>query len=62
LQRGSLASGSVADITVIDSCVEWTVTADKLASKSKNSPFLGWNVIGAATVTILAGKTVYQRA
>jgi dihydroorotase len=62
LQRGSISAGSVADITVIDPSAEWTVTADKLASKSKNSPFLGWNVTGAASVTILAGKTVFQRA
>jgi len=62
LSRGNLATGSVADITVIDPLVEWNVDADKLASKSKNSPFLGWDVTGAATSTILAGKVVYSRA
>jgi dihydroorotase len=61
LQRGSLAKGGAADITVIDPLAEWTVDPDKLASKSKNSPFLGWNVTGAATATILAGKIVYTR-
>jgi dihydroorotase len=61
LQRGSLSAGRVADITVIDPKFEWTVDADKLASKSKNSPFLGWNVTGAASATILAGKIVYTR-
>lgn len=61
LQRGTLVSGSVADITVIDPSVEWTVESDNLASKSKNSPFLGWSVTGAASATILAGKVVYTR-
>jgi len=61
LRRGNLVSGSVADITVIDPQAEWTVDSHKLASKSKNSPFLGWNVTGAAAATILAGKVVYQR-
>ena len=58
LNRGTLKAGSVADITLIDPAAEWTVEADKLASKSKNSPFLGWKVTGAATATVLAGKIV----
>jgi dihydroorotase len=58
LQRGSLKAGSVADITLIDPTAEWTVVADKLASKSKNSPFLGWKMKGLSAGTILAGKIV----
>lgn len=61
LQRGTLATGSVADITLIDPACEWTVEAGKLASKSKNSPWLGQNMKGAAAATIVNGKIVYQR-
>ncbi len=61
LHRGALKAGSVADITLIDPATEWTVDADKLASKSKNSPFLGWTVKGAAACTVLAGRVVYKR-
>ncbi len=61
LSRGSLKAGSVADITLIDPVAEWTVDAEKLASKSKNSPFLGWKVKGAAACTVLAGRVVYKR-
>ena len=61
LQRGTLKIGSVADITLIDPSVEWTVDADKLVSKSKNSPFVGWNVTGAAACTVLAGRVVSKR-
>jgi len=58
LGRGTLKAGAVADITVFDAAAEWTVEADKLASKSKNSPFLGWQVKGAAVATIVAGKQI----
>jgi dihydroorotase len=58
LDRGTLKPGVVADITVIDPEREWTVEEEKLASKSKNSPFLGWNLKGRAAYTILAGKVV----
>jgi dihydroorotase len=61
LNRGTLAAGSVADITLIDPDIEWVVEADKLASKSKNSPFLGWNMKGAAAVTVVGGKVVFTR-
>jgi dihydroorotase len=61
LNRGTLKAGSIADITVIDPAARWMVEADKLASKSKNSPFLGWNVQGAAACTVLAGRVVYKR-
>jgi dihydroorotase len=61
LNRGSLKKGAVADITIVDPVVQWTVAADSLASKSKNSPFLGWSVKGAAACTILSGRVVYSR-
>ncbi len=58
IARGSLKAGSVADITLFDPAVEWTVDAEKLSSKSKNSPFIGWKVKGKAVATIVAGKLV----
>jgi len=58
LGRGTLQNGTVADITLIDPAVEWSVEADSLASKSKNSPFIGWKVKGKATATVLAGQVV----
>jgi dihydroorotase len=61
LNRGTLKAGAIADITVIDPAARWTVDADTLASKSKNSPFLGWDVQGAAACTVLAGRVVYKR-
>ncbi|MDH3870079.1 MAG: dihydroorotase, partial [Desulfuromonadales bacterium] len=48
LPVGQLEEGGDADIAIIDTELEWTVDAQKLASKSKNTPFDGWKMKGAA--------------
>jgi len=60
LGRGSLKAGSVADISVIDPQKQWTVTEAALASKSKNSPWLGESMTGAAACTVVGGKVVFS--
>lgn len=61
IDRGTLKAGAVADITVIDPAREWVVEAEKLEAKSKNSPFLGEKMTGAAVYTIVGGRIVYKR-
>jgi dihydroorotase len=61
IPRGTLEVGAAADVTIIDPELKWTVAAEKLFSKSKNTPFDGWKLKGAATHTIVGGKVVYQR-
>lgn len=61
IERGTLKVGAAADITVIDPLREWLVEAEKLASKSKNSPFLGQRMKGCAAFTIVGGKVVHKR-
>jgi dihydroorotase len=61
IPRGTLEAGSVADVTIFDPELEWTVNAAKFASKSRNTPFDGWKMKGAATHTILGGRVVYKR-
>ncbi len=61
LPVGWLAEGGDADVTVIDPDLEWTVVAQELVSKSKNTPFDGWQMKGAAICTIVAGKVVFSR-
>ena len=58
LERGTLKPGAVADVTIIDPLKKWQVRADKLESKSKNTPFLGWQMKGAAAYTIVKGQVV----
>ncbi len=60
LGRGTLKAGSLADITVIDSKKQWNVAETGLSSKSKNSPWLGETMTGAAACTIVGGKVVFQ--
>ena len=61
LHRGTLKVGAVADITLIDPKYEWVIEADKLASKSKNSPWLGKKMTGGAAVTVVDGKVAFSR-
>ncbi len=58
--RGSLAKGSVADLTIFDPKKKWTFDASLSLSKSKNTPFDGWNFTGRAVATIVGGKVVYE--
>lgn len=61
LPGGSLEVGKPADVTIIDPDLTWTVDLEKLASKSKNSPFGDWEMKGAAVATIVSGKVAYRR-
>ena len=61
IPRGTLAEGAPADVTVIDPELVWTVEPAKLQSKSKNTPFAGWQMKGAAVYTVVAGKIVWKR-
>jgi len=58
LKSGTLKKGAVADITIIDPEKKYTITRETLESKSKNSPFVGWNLIGRAVGMFVAGEPV----
>ncbi len=59
LVRGTLIRGSAADVTVFDPKKKWTFDASKSHSKSKNTPFDGWQLTGKVVTTIVGGKIVY---
>lgn len=59
--RGSLRRGAIADVTILDPDLSWTFDAKKSSSRSRNTPFDGWRLRGAAVATIVAGRIVYQR-
>ena len=55
LQRGTLADGTVADVTVIDPKKKWKIDPRIFKSKSRNCPFAGWDVTGKVVATIVGG-------
>lgn len=58
--RGTLARGSHADVTILDPKKRWTFEAAKSRSKSRNTPFDGWQLTGKAVATIVGGRVVYR--
>jgi dihydroorotase len=59
---GMLKVGSPGDVTLIDSECEWTIDAENMRSKSRNTPFDGWPVRGRARMTIVGGEVRYGLA
>ena len=60
LECGTLTPGAAADVTIIDPGLEWTVDREASASRSRNTPFHGWELKGRAVRTIVSGKTVWS--
>jgi dihydroorotase len=56
---GSLSDGSAADISLLAPDLAVTISAKTMRSKSKNTPFDGWQVRGGIAATIVGGRTVY---
>ena len=59
---GTLSVGVVADIAVIDPEKKFVFTEESIQSKSRNSPFLGWELQGKAVLTIMAGRITWQES
>ena len=60
LHRGTLKVGAVADVTIFDPNREIKVDASKFQSKSRNTPFGGWELKGAPVATIVGGRVVWR--
>jgi dihydroorotase len=61
LAGGTLKVGSVADVVVFDPAAHWLVDASSFRSKSRNSPFIGRQLVGRVERTIVGGTTVFRR-
>ncbi|MBJ7413445.1 MAG: dihydroorotase [Phenylobacterium sp.] len=59
LQAGRIAKGAPADLVLCDLDAPVRIDADKLVSKSKNSPFDGRRLQGKVLRTVVDGRTVY---
>jgi dihydroorotase len=60
VEGGTLSVGAPADIAVIDPEQRFVFTEENIQSKSRNSPFLGWELQGKAVLTILEGRITWQ--
>lgn len=58
--RGTLAKGAIADVTIFDPVAKWTYNAEQSRSKSRNTPFDGWQLTGKPVATIIGGQMVYS--
>jgi dihydroorotase len=58
--RGSLAVGSFADAVIFDPKHEWVFDKAASLSKSRNTPFSGWTMLGKVRATVSEGRIVYR--
>lgn len=60
IDKGTLTIGKSADITIIDPNKTYKIDANTFASKSKNTPFGGFEVKGKVMYTIVDGNIVVE--
>ncbi len=58
LPGGSLAVGAPADVTILDLDAPVTVDPARFRSRSRNTPFGGWQLTGGPWLTIVGGELV----
>ncbi|MGZ4691316.1 MAG: dihydroorotase [Acidimicrobiia bacterium] len=51
-----IAAGNPANLCVLDPAAQWVVDPDRLASRSRNTPFAGWKLSGRVRHTVLGGR------
>jgi dihydroorotase len=56
---GTLAPGSPADVTILAPDEKVVVRRELFRSKSRNTPFDGWELRGAVAATFVGGRTVF---
>lgn len=61
VNRGTLAPGADADLTLIDPDATWICDPREFASKARATPFEGWKMRGRAVMTLVGGRIVFER-
>lgn len=61
IAKGTLCDGAIADVIIFDPEKKWTVDISKLHSKSKNSPFDGFELFGKPQYVIKSGKIIIEK-
>ncbi|MFZ8849938.1 MAG: amidohydrolase family protein [Thermoproteota archaeon] len=60
IKKGKIEEGYYADFVIVNMKEEYKIDPSKFYSKSKFSPFEGFEVIGKPYVTIIRGKIIYE--
>jgi dihydroorotase len=60
LPAGTLDVGAPADVTLVDPERRWKVAARAFRSKSRNTPFDGWELAGRAVAVLVGGRLVFE--
>lgn len=60
IDRGSIAPGKIADVTIFNPNIRYKVHAKDLVSKSKNMPYENMELSGKVLYTLVGGKIVYE--
>lgn len=60
INKGRIAIGCGADLTLFDPEEEWVIQPEQFASKGHNTPFAGRTVKGKVKYTIVDGKIIYE--
>jgi dihydroorotase len=60
LSAGTLRSGALADVIVVDTDLPWVLDPAELKSKCKNTPFDEARLTGRVVRTIVSGRTVFE--
>jgi dihydroorotase len=60
LPGGRLAPGAPGDVTILDLDRTWIVDPATFASKSRNTPFAGWELTGKAVATVVGGEVKFS--
>ena len=59
-RKGDIRPGCDGDLVLVDLDAQWTLRADDLHSKSRNSPFIGATFVGKVVHTVVRGNMVVE--
>ena len=60
LDRGTLRTGAVGDVTILSLDRNWTYDVNQSPSKSRNTPFNGHRFRGGPLATVVGGRVIWR--